>query len=119
MSLLGGFLGRAKDGAVSAAGRQLLAAALTKYGAMLNFSVDSTNKTVSAEILLKGEREPVKITLRDYELLPGEISGGAPRLRVGGATASREWVEVLLNELLVGRAVELPPKAAPLLKLVI
>lgn len=109
------FFGDLKDRTVSLTARRLLAAPLAPYGEMLNLQLDSQNKTLSLEMLLKGEREPVRLTLAGYEIL----DGNPPRLRVNGATASREWVEVLVNQFLVGKTVELPANLAPVLRLLL
>ena len=114
MSLFGGL----KDRTVSLAARQLLAARLTPYGQMLNFQLDSQTKTVTLEILLKGERDPIRVTLAGYEILDG-TPGTPPRVRVGGATASREWLEVLLNQFVVNQPLELPANLVPVLRLLV
>ena len=116
MSLFQSLLDRTKGQAVSMAGKQFLNAYLEKYGTMLNFSVQPETKTITAEILLKGESSPLKFTLGGYEI-GGEP--GKPTLRIANATASREWLEVVLKEFLVGKPIDLPPKAAPLLKLLL
>ena len=116
MSLFKDLLDKTKGQAVSMAGRQFLNAYLEKYGTMLNFSVQPDTKTITAEILLKGESSPLRLTLGGYEI------GGPPdkpTLRIANATASREWLEVVLKEYLVGKPIDLPPKAAPLLKLLL
>ncbi len=110
------FLNRLKGQAVSLAARQFLNNYLEKYGSMLNFSVQPETKTIYAEILLKGEESPIKLTLSGYE-----ISGSVdkPVLRVAKTEASREWMAVLLREFFEGKPIDLPPKAAPLLKLLL
>ncbi len=110
------FLDRIKGQAVSAAGKQFLDSYLKKYGTMLNFSVQPETKTIYTEILLKGEESPIKVTLTGYE-----IGGTAakPELRVAKVAASREWLEVALREFVEGKPIDLPPKAAPLLKLLL
>ena len=69
MSLLGNFLDKAKGQALSLAGKQFLGAYLAKYGAMLNFSVNPETRTIHLEMLLKGEKEPIQLTLTGYEIL--------------------------------------------------
>ena len=98
------------------AARQFLNSYLEKYGTMLNFSVQPETKTIYAEILLKGEQSPIKLTLSGYE-----IGGTAekPVLRVAKAEASREWLETVRREFVEGKAFDLPPKAAPLLKMLL
>ena len=117
MSLLRNLLDRTKGQALSLAGKQILAAYLEKYGAMINFSVNPETHTIKLEMLLKGEKEPVQMTLRGYEII--EPAGGKPAFRVAEASASREWVEVVLREFVAGRSIELPASAAPLLKLLL
>ena len=110
------FFDRLKGQAVSLAARQFLNNYLEKYGTMLNFSVQPETKTIYAEILLKGEQSPIKLTLSGYE-----IGGTAekPVLLVAKAEASREWLEVVLREFVEGKPIDLPPKAAPLLKMLL
>lgn len=114
MSLLKNLFDITKGAGVSLAGKQILSSYLQKYGKMLNFSVSPDTKKIYAEILLKGEEMPIKLTFDDYE-----ISGPAdkPTMRVAKVSASREWLEVILKEFVEDKPFELPPKAAPLLKL--
>jgi hypothetical protein len=101
---------------VSLAARKFLASYLKPYAAMLNFSIDPDTKTISLEVLPKGEKESIKVTLSGYEI--GEADG-KPALRVARTAASREWIDTLLAEFLQGKPVALPPQAAPLLKLLL
>ena len=116
MTLFKHLLDKTKGQAVSMAGRQFLDSYLKPYGHMLNFSVQPETKTIYAEILLKGEDAPIKLTLSGYE-----IGGTAdkPELRVAKVAASREWLETVLREFVEGKPIGLPPKAAPLLKLLL
>ena len=116
MSLFGNLLDKAKGPAVSLAAKTFLSSYIQKYGKMLNFSVQPDTKKIYAEILLKGENSPIKITLDGYEI---DGPPGKPTLTVAKASASREWLEVVLKEFVEGKPIELPPKAAPLLKLLL
>ena len=110
------FFDRLKGQAVSLAARQFLNSYLEKYGTMLNFSVHPETKTISAEVLLKGEQSPIRLELTGYE-----IGGTAekPTLRIARAEASREWLGTVLREFVQGKDFELPPKAVPLLKMLL
>lgn len=101
----------------SAAGRQMLAKRLAPYGDMLNFQIDSAAKTVTLEILLKGEKEPVRLTLSGYEIRTD--AAGKTAATISGATASREWIETLLREFAVGHEIDVPPKIASVLRLLV
>ena len=117
MSILKSFLDKARGQAMSLAGQQILAAYLAKYGTMQNFSVDPQTRTIQVEMLLKGEKEPIQITLRGYEIV--EPAGGRPALKIAQVSASREWLEVVLRQFVEGKPFELPAHAAPLLKLLL
>jgi hypothetical protein len=118
MSLFSHFIDQTKGHALSMAGKQLLAFYLAKYGTMLNFSIDPETRTVTLEMLLKGEKEPMQVTLRGYEIL--EPAGGKTAgIRVAEVKASREWLEVALRQFVEGRTIDLPASAAPLLKMVL
>jgi hypothetical protein len=117
MSLLRNLLDKTKGGALSLGLRTILAAYLEKYGTMLNFALDPQTRTITLEMLPKGEKEPIQLTLRGYEL--AEPEGGKPALRIAQVSASREWLEVLLRQFVEGRSIELPPNVAPLLKLLL
>jgi hypothetical protein len=115
MSLLRNLLDKTRGQALSLAGKKILAAYLEKYGAMLNFSVNPETHTIGVEMLLKGEKEPIQLTLRGYEIV--EPEGGKPALRIAQVSASREWLEVALRQFVEGKPIELPASAAALMKL--
>ena len=116
MSLLKNFFDAAKGPAVSLAAKAFLSSYLEKYGKMLHLSVQPDTKKITAEILLKGEASPIQLTLDGYEITG---PAGKPTLRVAKVSASREWLEVVLREFVEGKPIDLPPKAAPLLKLLL
>lgn len=116
-TLLGLAADTARGRVASAAGRQVLATRLKPYGDMMNFQVDPGAKTIALEILLKGEKDPVRLTLSGYELRTD--AQGKTTLTFAGATASREWIETLVREFVLGREIELPAKLAPVLRLLV
>lgn len=81
---------------------------------MTELSIDSKKKTLRARVELLGEREPIELNVSKYSL---STKGGHPKLVIEEATASREWLTVALKEFVIGRTIELPEKAAVVLKL--
>jgi hypothetical protein len=69
-----------------------------KYGYMINLKIDSTNKTLAIELMLKGETVPVKLEA-DYKLV--DEAGGLFLEIHNPECGSREWLTALLNESLV------------------
>lgn len=98
------------------AARQFLSSYLKNYAQMLNFSVEPSTRTISLELLPKGEPGPIKVTLTGYEITQ---SGNRTTIQFAQTAASREWIDTLLAECLRGKPFELPAKAAPLLKLLL
>jgi hypothetical protein len=70
---------------------------LKKYGVMTKLEIDKENKTICADLDLKGEKECVRITLSNYRLIQEE--GKNPVLELGTIEVSREWLDALLKTL--------------------
>ena len=70
---------------------------LKKYGRLTKLEIDKANQHISAELHLKGEAEPVRITLSNYRLI--EEAGKYPVSEFGAIGASREWLDALLKTL--------------------
>jgi hypothetical protein len=109
------WLHRQKDSSTSFILERVLQSAFAKYGRMLNFYIDSRQRTAQVEVLLKGEKEALTIIVQDYELVTDEAGS---HMLVKKATASREWVQVLINEFLIGKKFPIPAKYASMVKLV-
>ena len=70
---------------------------LKPYGRMTRLEIDKENKTISADLELKGEAEAVRITLSNYRLIQEE--GNNPLFSPGTIEVSREWLDALLKTL--------------------
>jgi len=70
---------------------------LKKYGKMTRLEIDKENKTISADLDLKGENECVQIRLSNYRLI--QETGKNPLFEPGTIESSREWLNVLLQTL--------------------
>ena len=62
---------------------------------MLKLDINSGDKTIDLEVLLRGESSPLKIHVGCYEILTGPESG----LKVSQIQTSREWMTELINTL--------------------
>src|ERR1017187_1465305 len=70
---------------------------LRKYGRMTKLEIDKENKTINAELDLKGETESVRITLSKYRLI--QEKAGNPLFEPGPIQVSREWLNAVLETL--------------------
>jgi hypothetical protein len=69
-----------------------------KYGNMINLKIDSANKTLAIELMLKGETVPVNLKA-DYKLI--DEAGGLFLEIHNPECGSKAWLNALLNESLV------------------
>lgn len=116
LNKLTNWLHRQKDSSTSFVLEVALQKVIAQYGRMLNFSIDSRQKTAQVEVLLKGEKEPITLIVQEYEL---STDNSGTYLVIKKATASREWLSVLLDEFICGRRFPVPEKYASLTKLVV
>jgi hypothetical protein len=106
----------ARDAGTSFVVERAVASRLQPYGRMLNLSIDSKTKKIRLEILLKGESEPVQITVNEYQITS---AGGADFFVIKEASASREWINALLQDFAIDRKVPLPEKYGNVVKSVL
>lgn len=115
LNSLGAFVQSKKDEAVSAVMRPLAQRYLVEYAEMLELSVNSHDKTIRVQALLKGETTPISITIDGYEFV---TENGVTWLRFQGLSVSREWLNTLVKTLVTTDRIELPNAlSATLLKL--
>ncbi|MHC1738985.1 MAG: hypothetical protein AB9882_13345 [Ignavibacteriaceae bacterium] len=67
---------------------------LNKYGEVLNIKIDSVNNQISADVLLKGEKENIQIIVKDY-------SFGDDYLEFSEIIASREWIQLIIDNIVI------------------
>lgn len=75
------------------------------YGKMVNIKFDPAEKYLLATIELVGENEPITIEITEYQIVD---SVDNPGIIVKKATADREWINLLINDLLLGRHIPVP-----------
>lgn len=81
-----------------------------EYGHMLDLKIDLEARTLACTVHLAGEQEPLSIAIDDFDLSDDGT------LTIRHATADRQWVQALLQNFLVGRAVPVPPDKIDLVR---
>jgi hypothetical protein len=71
---------------------------LKRYGKMTKLEIDKENRTINADLDLKGEKEGIQIRLSNYRLI--QEDGKNPVFEPGTIEVSREWIDVLLRTLM-------------------
>ncbi|MDD2357794.1 MAG: hypothetical protein PHX13_07775 [Thiovulaceae bacterium] len=109
--------GSVKDNSVSFVAQK----ALNHYikdikGEMLKFRLDSNNKTIEMEVMLKGEVEPLKIEIKEYKISTENNEGF---IELGEIVTSREWVNTVLALYFIDRKLSIPATYAKLVGIII
>jgi len=101
-------LGSIKDSLASSAAKALLAGRIQRYGTLTELRIRSGDKTLAVEMLLTGEKEPIRIEVGRYR-----ITGvsGAYKITLDNVTSSREWIQLLLEDFVIGKAFSIPSVA--------
>ena len=94
-----------KDSLTSSAARSLIASRLDRYGKLTELKIRSRDRTIRAELLLEGETESVVIQVHRYRVTCKDKENAVV---VEEITASRVWLENLLNDLIVEKPLPVP-----------
>ena len=81
---------------------------------MTELAIDTENKRIRLRLDLIGESEPVEIDVTRYRL---HTTDSGAHLTIESATASRQWLNIALQQFVIGQTFPVPPKAEALLKL--
>jgi hypothetical protein len=99
-----GLIRSIKEMALQAGAKHFANERIKKFGLMTNLQIDSAKRTIHFEILLKGETAPVSGSAQ-YNL---KTDGEKKLLEFTAIQTSREWINILIQDFLKTRAVELP-----------
>jgi hypothetical protein len=97
--------GSFKDSLASSAAKSLLAGRIERYGRLTELRIRSREKTIRVEMILAGEVEELKIEVERYRVTG---AAGAHALVIERILASRHWVQLLLEDFVVGKPIPIP-----------
>jgi hypothetical protein len=100
-----GLIRNIKDRALQVGAKHYANQHLQRYGHMTNLQIDSVTRTIHFEILLKGETTPLTGSAK-YE---PKLDGEKKLLEFTEIQTSREWMNLLIQDFLKTRAIEIPP----------
>jgi hypothetical protein len=105
----------AKDWLVQKAALAVLNQSLFRpYGVVKELKLDTTARTIEAELELKGESQLVRIHIQEYDLIE---ENGTPYFVIKEINTSREWLTTLARNYGVGRRLEIPESARAFLSM--
>ena len=83
---------------------------------MTELKIDTAQRVIQADVLLKGEDQPLHIEVKNYRVTQDEES---MLLEIGEVSVSREWIHSVATEFLNGRRFRLPTTVAVALRLIL
>jgi hypothetical protein len=107
----GSALNSAKDRLLSQGAKARLNHLLRKYGTMLDFRLNTIERSLSVSMHLKGEETPINIIVHEYALVTKE---GRTFVEIDGSKieTSREWLTTLIQDQVGQRSLPIPDKLA-------
>ena len=113
-------LNKVKDALLSKSIITIINVYIQEYGKLLNFNLNSLDKTIHITILLKGESDPISIDIENYSLLS---ENNVSHLRFDNISTSRLWMNLLLDNyldlIINNNQIEIPYKIAKILNVMI
>ena len=82
------------------------------YGEITSLEIDSEDKTIHFEALMRGEKDPIRVEILRYEIVRRDGRAFFVTKEIG---TSREWVTTLAQKELVDRPIPLPENFSGLL----
>lgn len=105
-----------KDKALSKSLETIINLKIKEYGEMLKLNLDSKEKSIEFEIMLKGEQEPLQVYVSNYVISEED---GKYYLYAEDIKTSREWINIVAENYLKDQKIELTEKIAKTLQILI
>ena len=84
-----------KDKIISKVLQSFLKLTINDYGKIIDFVVDSKNRTIVLNVLLKGEDQALKITVLNYAIV---TEGKYTYFKFNSIRTSKEWINILYDK---------------------
>ena len=94
-----------KDSLTSSAAKSMLASRLDRYGKLTDLRIRSRDKMITAELMLECDEIPVGTQIERYRVIG---KSGDYSLVVESVSATRPWLQNILQDLLVDRPMPVP-----------
>jgi hypothetical protein len=105
-----------KDASVSFILQKAVKTRLEKFGRVLELRIDSRQNILFLELLLKGENEPVSVSLEDYKITQ---EGDQTWITINKGKSSREWINAVIEEFVLHKAFLIPAPYAGWAKMIL
>jgi len=96
-----------KDATNSKVFKTVLNQAIKSYGTVLAFKIDSQDRSFLIELMMKGEKLPIKIEIDKYEFIKHD---GYTAVVIYSLHTNREWMQTIMDMFILNKEFELPKK---------
>lgn len=104
-----GMVKRTKDWIISKALKLMFKKSLSDLGELADARIDTETKRIHLRLELKGELEPIEVTILEYE-----VNGFC--FVIKEITTSREWMDIVIRKFNVPLKFEMPPAVGWVIK---
>jgi len=80
---------------------------IKSYGTVLAFKIDSKDRSFLIEMMMKGEKLPIKIDIKRYEFIKYDNYTAVVMYEL---ETNREWMQTLMDMFILNKEFELPTK---------
>ena len=115
-NLVKGAIHSVKDSGASTAIQSWLAREMVDYGEVLDFKLDSAAQKGELHVHLKGERDPLTVHVNGWKIVS---EAGTDYVVIKQAHASREWVNAVMRNFLIGKKHKIPSQYSSMAKMVL
>ena len=98
-----------KDMALSKGAQVALNKKIKKFGEVMALTLDTQNKSIELDVMLKDEVQTLHVSVGKYEII-GEV--GSKKVSISQISTSREWINILVTKYLEGKSFKLPDEYA-------
>jgi hypothetical protein len=103
--MLSSFANALKERAIEATVKRLINHKIEAFGSVTSLQIDSKQRTISAQLALKGEARSIEIKAGAYDVVQ---ESGVTYISFQNLHASKEWIGHVLNEYVAGRRFKVP-----------
>ena len=115
-NLVKGAINQVKDSGAASAIQSWLTREMADYGEVLDFKLDTQAQKGELHVHLKGERDRLTVHLDGWRMVS---EGGNDYIVVKHAHASREWVNAVMRNYLIGKKHKIPAQYSSMAKMVL
>ena len=115
-NLVKGAINSVKDSGASTAIQGWLSKEMADYGEVLDFKLDTSAQKGELHVHLKGERDPLTVHVNGWHIVS---EAGTDYVVIKQAHASREWVNAVMRNFLIGKKHKIPSQYSSMAKMVL